>query len=265
MNRISEFNVPPMLTISIVSHGQIALVANLLVDLRNHCRDEALELVLTLNLPEDLPFGEHEYPFPLKIIRNPSPLGFGENHNQAFRQAGGDFFCVLNPDIRIRENPFPPLIEVLEKDRGIGLVAPQATDPEGGIEDSARFFPTPLEILGKAFGRSSRRYPGTGAVSFPDWVAGMFMLFPSAVFRQVGGFDMRYFLYYEDVDLCARLQIQGYRIALCRDITVVHDARRASRRNLKYLRWHVASMLRFFMSPAYREVRKRRQGMLDAR
>ncbi len=247
----------PALSLSIVSHKQITLVAQLLENVRDYCKDDAIELVLTLNSPEELPFDEQDYPFPLRIIRNPSPQGFGENHNQAFEQSRGDFFCVLNPDIRIQGNVFRALLQVLDDDPGIGLAAPQVANPKGGIEDSARFFPTPLEILGKAFGRGSRRYPGAGIVSFPDWVAGMFMVFPSRVFREIGGFDARYFLYYEDVDLCARLQTHGYRIALCRNISVVHDAQRASHRNFKYLRWHAASMLRFFMSPAYRAVRRR--------
>lgn len=228
---------------------------------RDYCKGVPLEFILTLNLPETLPFAEHEYPFPLKIIRNPSPLGFGENHNQAFRQASGDFFCVLNPDIRIREDVFGPLIEILEKDRCIGLVAPQVVNPVGAIEDSARFFPTPLEVFKKVFGYTSRKYSEEGRLSFPDWVAGMFMLLPSHVFRQISGFDARYFLYYEDVDLCARLQIQDYRVALCRDMSIVHDARRTSHRNLKYLRWHAVSMLQFFLSSTYRAVRRRMRVM----
>ena len=72
------------------------------------------------------------------------------------------------------------------------------------------------------------------------------MLFPRTVFEQLGGFDETYFLYYEDVDLCARLRKLGYRVGYCADVSVVHDARRASHRNLSYLRRHLASMARFF-------------------
>lgn len=73
----------------------------------------------------------------------------------------------------------------------------------------------------------------------------MFMLFPRTVYEQLGGFDETYFLYYEDVDLCARLRKLGYRVGYCADVSVVHDARRASHSNLSYLRRHLASMARF--------------------
>ncbi len=249
----------PAVSISIVSHKQITLVTELLADIRDCCKDETVELILTLNLPEELPFSGNEFSFPLRVIRNRLPQGFGENHNQAFQQASADFFCVLNPDLRIKENIFKPLISALRKDDHVGLVAPQVVNLKGEIEYSARNFPAPGEILGKAFGRGSHRSPlEPGQIVFPDWVAGMFMLFPAPVFREIGGFDTRYFLYYEDVDLCARLMLRGYRVALCQDVTVIHNARRASHRSLEYLRWHTASMMRFFMSDAYRETRRRR-------
>ena len=90
---------------------------------------------------------------------------------------------------------------------------------------------------------------------FPDWVGGMFMLFPSRVFREVGGFDTGYFLYYEDVDLCARLTLRDYRVVLCHEVSVIHVARRTSHANLRYLLWHISSALRFFLSPVYRQLR----------
>jgi hypothetical protein len=94
-------------------------------------------------------------------------------------------------------------------------------------------------------------------VSNPDWVAGMFMLFPRDVFLKIGGFDERYFLYYEDVDLCARLTLADYKILLCSTVSVIHDARRSSHKNLRYMRLHSTSMLRFFLSDVYRQLRQR--------
>lgn len=242
-------------TISIVSHNQIALVEKLLSDIADSCEITSLEVILTLNLPEKLPFDEGIYPFPLRVVGNLLPQGFGENHNQAFRLARGKFFCVLNPDIRLREDAFKSLTHVLEQHDSVGLAAPRVVNSNGDIEDSARRFPSIGEIVGKVFGRSSRRYElGSDRIAYPDWVAGMFMLVPMAVFGAINGFDTRYFLYYEDVDLCARLKLAGYRVALCQDVAVVHDAQRASHRNFKYLRWHFLSMLRFFTSAVYRKV-----------
>ncbi len=74
------------------------------------------------------------------------------------------------------------------------------------------------------------------------------MLLPSEAFAAVGGFDERYHLYYEDVDLCARLRLAHRDVVLCPTVEILHDARRESHRNLRYLGWHVRSMLRFFTS-----------------
>jgi GT2 family glycosyltransferase len=80
----------------------------------------------------------------------------------------------------------------------------------------------------------------------------MFMLFKPDLFSAVDGFDERYHLYYEDVDICARLKIAGYRIMACPTVSVIHSARRESHRNLRYMKWHLQSMLRFFLSRTYR-------------
>jgi hypothetical protein len=100
-----------------------------------------------------------------------------------------------------------------------------------------------------------REYQDSSKPNFPDWVGGMAMLFPRAVFERLGGFDSRYFMYYEDVDICARTWLLGYHVIQCPMAKVVHDAQRSSHRSFKYLRWHLTSMCRFFLSPVYWRVR----------
>ena len=241
------------LSLSVVSHGQIALIVPLLEDLATHCGSLSLECLLTLNLPEDLPFDPGGFPFPVRIIRNARPLGFGANHNQAFRHSSGRYFCVLNPDIRLSSNPFGPLLECL-RDPSVGLAAPQVRDMHGELEDSARRFPSPFRIICKALGGCrGGDYVIGDAIVHPEWVGGMFMLLPRERFSVLHGFDERYFLYYEDVDLCVRLRLQGLEVVLCPRATVIHHAQRSSHRNFRYLRWHLGSIVRFFLSAPYRQ------------
>ena len=242
------------LSISVVSHGQIDLIESLLQDIAQHCHGVPLEVILTLNLPEAIPFATDIFTFPVRVVRNAAPLGFSANHNQAFRFATGQFYCVMNPDIRMNGEPFRVLQDCL-KDTSIGVAAPLVLGKHGAMEDSARHFPTPLKILCKALGgcRGSD-YQVADTVIFPDWVGGMFMLFRREVYAQLGGFDQRYFLYYEDVDLCARLRLLGYEVALCPDAKVIHYAHRSSHRNIQYLRRHLASMLRFFLSRPFLKI-----------
>lgn len=238
-----------MISISVVSHGQFELVRNLLDDLERFCQNLDFELILTLNLPEQVQVDY--YHFPIIIIENSNPNGFGENHNAAFKVAKGDFFCVVNPDIRLTSNLFFELTKFhLENNPGIS--APVVKNTNGEIEDSARSFPSPISILSKTLGVSGFLKERHSEFQYqPDWVAGMFMLFKSNEFEDVGGFDERYFLYYEDVDICARLNLKGKHVLVCSTVNVIHDAQRASHKSFKYLRWHIASMLRFFFSINY--------------
>ncbi|MFT6591523.1 MAG: GT2 family glycosyltransferase, partial [Rhodoferax sp.] len=89
-----------LLSISVVSHGQMVMVAQLMKDIHENCEQLDLELILTLNLDEELLFQTSDFFYPVKVIRNLIPKGFGANHNQAFKQALGQYFCVINPDIR---------------------------------------------------------------------------------------------------------------------------------------------------------------------
>lgn len=242
----------PEISVSIVSHRQMPLVVTILHDLAQHAVPYVTEVLLTLNLPEELPFENNAFPFPVRVIRNATPMGFGANHNQAAARAAGKYICILNPDIRIGSDVFGPLLHVLKTTPDLGLVAPQVLNAKGQLEDSARYFPTPLEILGKALGKRSRRFIAQGNdLAYPDWVGGMFMLMALDTFTALRGFDERYFLYYEDVDLCARLRLAHVRVACLPTVSVIHEAQRTSHRSLKYLRWHVGSMLRFFTSSVY--------------
>lgn len=235
----------PDITISIVSHGQAGLVDQLLQDIdRSEAGSWLKEVVITCNIPEQHAF--HLASAPIRIIKNDVRKGFGENHNAAFEYCQSDYFCVVNPDIRLNRNPLPALRNCFPH-RNASVAGPKVVNPEGSLEDSARPFPSPITVLKKLFGnRAASLYPDDAVPDTPDWIAGMFMLFDSKAFAQVGGFDEGYFLYYEDADICARLSLAGWPVVYCKDAEVVHDARRDSHRKLRYLKWHLSSMLRFF-------------------
>ncbi len=235
------------LVLSVVSHGQRGLLLGLLDDLRRNVATP-FRLIVTENIPEEPALAGADYPFPLEVVRNAARKGFGANHNAALGRAGDGLFCVLNPDIRMPTDPFPALSTVV-RDPKVGVVAPAVMSPEGIPEDNARAFPSVFTLLAKAFGHRPRTAAPTGFGTFhPDWVAGMFMLMRSDTLRSLGGFDENYFLYYEDVDLCARMRDRGLEATVCTSVSVIHHARRESRRNPRYAWWHLRSAFRFLMS-----------------
>jgi hypothetical protein len=227
-----------------VSHRQNALVNNLLGDLER-LRPAGISVLVTQNVPDPTPLALEGLHFPVGVLANASPKGFGANHNAAFVHCATPFYCVVNPDIRLETDPFPPLIETLSA-RDTGAVGPLVRNPAGGIEDSARRFPTFTSLGKRLFERKiGPDYPAEGPPVRVDWVAGMFMAFRSEAYGAVGGFDERFFLYYEDVDICRRLRSKGFATMFHPGISVIHDARRASRRDLRLMATHGASALRY--------------------
>ena len=231
------------ITLSIVSHGQNALVNQLLSDVQRVCAGR-VALVLTQNIPDPVPFATENLDCPVEVIINQARKGFGANHNAAFSRCGTPYFCVANPDIRLPSDPFPALVRALAEPRG-AVAGPLVRNPEGRIEDSARRFPTAATLLRKLLSETRQPdYPTDRGPLKVDWLAGMFMLFRSDAYRAIDGFDEAYFLYYEDVDICHRLLKSGRSALYEPHAEVVHDARRASRREPRLALHHLASVRR---------------------
>lgn len=249
----------PQVTLSIVSHGQGPLVARLLGDLRT-VADGSFRTVVTLNIPEDEMFMEpYASALGLHIIRNRERKGYGANHNAAFAGAcSTPAFAVLNPDLRLHGSPLPALLEALRSRHGIGAVAPLVLSPTGAPEDSVRRFPTVGQLARRQLlGCKAPDYSADAGRQSVDWAAGMFVVFDSHAFRDVGGFDEGYFMYFEDADICRRLAALQQSTWWVPDATVVHDARRASNRQLRPMLWHIGSAWRFLVTARLRPEHRR--------
>ena len=179
-------------TLSIVSHGQNALVNQLLGDMQRVCAAR-VALVLTQNVPDPVPFATEDLGCPADIIVNHERKGFGANHNAAFSRCRTQYYCVCNPDIRLSSDILPPLLQALADPR-IAVASPLVRSPDGHIEDSVRRFPTAGSLLKKLLSETrTPDYPTDRGSLEVDWAAGMFMLFRSDAYRFIGGFDEAYF------------------------------------------------------------------------
>lgn len=237
-------DAPSLVTFSIVSHGQGRLIRSLLSDLRAF-QGMPFEILLTLNIPEDEAYIAEFLDLPLSVLRNPHPKGFGANHNAAFRSATAPYFMVVNPDVRLQKVNLQPLLDVLA-DPTVGVVAPMVLSAQGQKEDNARHFPTFRRLASRfLFKKSSVEYANSTQPQAVEWVAGIFMVFPRSIYVRIGGFDERYFMYLEDADICRRLAQAGLRSVVVSSVSVIHDAQRASRRNLRHFGWHLRSVFRF--------------------
>lgn len=245
-------------SLSIVSHGHRDLIVALLVDLTRIGRKD-IEVIITWNLKQEdnaVECAAFPFPFPILSATNDSPQGFAANHNAAFRRSSGEHFVILNPDIRLPEDPFATLLSILDARRD-AICAPTILNTRNEREDSARFFPSPLGLAKKAAAKAAGirlrlpAIPMRDTLLYPDWIAGMFLVVPRHIYVALGGLSEKYFLYYEDVDFCARARLRGIEIIVTPAAVAIHDARRESHHNLRFLSWHFSSALKFFTSRAY--------------
>ena len=240
-----------MLTVSVVSHGQGGLAQRVLDDL-SAMDARVAHVIVTRNVPEDWTPRLAHASARLSVVDNDRAKGFGANHNAAFRACDTAFFAVLNPDLAFRGTNLPDLLRAFD-DEAVGVATPTILDPDGRVADFARDLMTLPNLVRRHSGAPPRPGP-------PAWIAGMCLVFRSRALRDVGGFDERYFLYCEDADLCDRLALRGWTLAIDPALRVVHDARRRSLRSPARFAHHVASLLRYWRTPSFWRRRARLAG-----
>ncbi len=247
----------PLISISIVSHGDAAPLRLLLDSLSRFASGRDLQLVITDNLGGDLPDLDPSPWHSLALLRNDRPAGFASNHNAAFTKCTGEYFCVLNPDVQFIQPVLAGLTDSLRAGQG-AIVAPLIVDSLGAVQDSFRGLPSPLEIIGRRLlpEKAAPVIPSGKQVFHVDWLAGIFLLCHHDTFARLSGFDPRYRLYFEDVDLCTRARLLGLSSIVNPQLQVRHDAKRSSRQPGRYLLWHLQSSLRFFTSSVYWQARR---------
>ena len=247
--------VEHLITLSVVSHGNAEQIGHLLASLQKQEQPTTrFQLIITDNLKNDLPDFDPTPWASLHILRNEQQLGFAHNHNNAFKISKGSYFAILNPDLIFERSIFDQLITSLHKHQ-VDVVAPKIVDDNGTAQDSFRAMPSPFEIIRRRLpGYKFKPYQPDGeGLIYPDWMAGMFWLMKADTYRQLGGMDKKYRLYFEDVDFCTRARLNGMKLLVDSRTQVRHDAQRSSRRKLYYLFLHTQSALRFFTSPIYRQ------------
>jgi N-acetylglucosaminyl-diphospho-decaprenol L-rhamnosyltransferase len=245
------------LTISVVSHGHSALILTLAKQIASTSLHRNIKLVITINSPElDDELDANAFALTsltnVVLLKNSTPKGFGANHNQAFQNCETAFFCIINPDIELTKEPFVSLLNALSVS-GVGLTYPRQVDGRNTSLDFERELASPVSIAQRHLFGQRHQFNGDKPV---HWVNGAFMMFKSSAFRDLGGFDERFFMYCEDVDICLRMQLAGYRLARA-DATVIHHTQRKTLKNPKHLAWHVRSLLRLWNSDAYKEYKKK--------
>lgn len=185
--------------------------------------------------------------------------GYGAGHNIAIREAmevGAIYHVIVNPDIYFGEGVLEQLVAYMNVNKEIGLVMPKILYPNGELQYLCKLLPTPFDLLLRRFGlwkkyREKRdiRYE----LRFADYnqemqvpsLSGCFMFARMSILKQVDGFDERYFMYAEDLDLCRRIGKIAQTMYYPK-VSVYHAYAKGSYKNRKLLRYHMCSMFKYF-------------------
>lgn len=202
---------------------------------------------------------------PIVGIRMPENLGYAAAINTAASVSEADCMLVVNPDIEVRdEEAFVRLLAHMERHPNAAVAAPRLLNRDGSIQESARIVPTLSMMLARQtrLGRTewgrrrAERYlelpnvpEGHASV---EWTLGAAMAVRRSAFDAVGGWDDRFFLYFEDVDFCKRVRDAGHEVHYLPSVGLVHAHRRQSAAengravDSRARRAHIRSALRFF-------------------
>lgn len=164
----------------------------------------------------------------LRWIANDANLGFSTAANRGLAAARGEYVLFLNPDARSNEEALSAAIAVLDASPDTGLVGVAIRDLDGGLTPTVEPFFS-FRSLRTARSQDRAQAPtGTAPVDI-DWCHGVFLVGRRAEIAALGGFDERYFLYAEDMDLCHRVHESGRRVVYLPWVSIVHEGNRAGR------------------------------------
>ena len=192
--------------------------------------DAGAEVVVVNNSPgEDVP----DLPDGARLVTPKRNLGFAAGSNLAAAGAETDFVLFLNPDATISPEGLATLVAYLDDHPDAAIAGPALSRPDGRAQASVRRDPSAAATLHQytafrwlfAFRGAYRRYraPVVGGTGPVEVLMGSVLLVRRSVFRAVGGFDERYFMYYEEADLCRRIRDAGHEVVFVAEASAVHE------------------------------------------
>jgi len=192
----------------------------------------------------------------LDVIKVSENKGFGGGHNLVFARYAqtAPFILICNPDIMFSQGEIDKLYQFSNKNN-IGLSIPKVVYPDGSLQYGCKLLPAPYQLFMRRFLSNSSdslnddyelRLADYSKAFFAPSLSGCFMLISREVLREVHGFDPRFFMYMEDVDLSRRVSCTPHRVSYCPDSLVIHESQRRSYVDLRFMLYHIVSAIRYF-------------------
>ena len=182
-------------------------------------------------------------------------IGFGRAHNLVIEKIESNYHLILNPDVEFNSDVIVKLIDELKRnEENISFITPKVVYPDKSFQFVCRKHPSFLDLLNRKINFSSKylqrneyRERDLKKSFSPDFIQGCFMLFKTKHFKELNGFDTRYFLYMEDADICRRIQSNGNKILYYPSVSIIHQHQRDSSKNIKLFFIHIISAFKYFL------------------
>ena len=201
----------------------------------------------------------------IELLAGHGNVGYGRANNLALARAQSDFHLVMNPDVELEPAALAEALAALAEHPEVGLVAPAVYGEDGGMQYLCKRYPSLWVLFLRGFAPAALRRRNARAlddyemrdvigerfVSGVPLASGCFMLARTRLLERVGGFDPRFFMYFEDYDLSLRLGRES-QLAYVPRARVVHHGGEASRKGARHVAWFVGSAWRFFARHGWR-------------
>jgi GT2 family glycosyltransferase len=223
------------LSIIIVNWNTKDLLSQCIDSIKTHTKRISFETIVVDNFSSDRSAEMVEESFPdVRLIKNKQNRGFGKANNQGLAEADGKYILFLNSDIVVSEDCLDEVFDFMEQNPDIGASSCKLTFPDGTLQHSCRKFPDFktffLMLLGlRVFFPNMKTFRDYLMLDWDhsdlkevDQIMGSFMFTRKDVLDQVGSFDERYWMYFEEVDLCLRIKKAGWKIVHYPYVSAVH-------------------------------------------
>jgi GT2 family glycosyltransferase len=220
----------------------------------NSCNSAVQEWMLNCLRDFEAEFGGH-----LSVSNSGTNIGFGAGHNVAIEKQESTYHLVLNPDVLMEQAALAGAICFMQDNPDVGMLAPSVLAPDGKPSYLCKRYPSALDLVLRGFapGWAQQRFrkrldhyemrdvtQSETVMNIPI-ASGCFMFFRTDILKHLGGFDERYFLYFEDFDICMRMKSIAS-IAYVPSICITHSGGNAARKGVRHIAMFVTSAVRFF-------------------
>jgi len=241
----------------IVTHNNSDIILNTVNSILKNTTGVDMKLYISDNLSTDDTVKKlRQNTTDITIIENSGNNGFGAGHNAVLPMLDSKYHAIINPDITINDDIITVLVNYMENNPDIGIITPKILNDDGTEQKLPKKAPKIKYLLGRfeKYGSIFKKWRAEYTMAEDEinqptdigFCTGCFMLVRTELFKKIGGFDERYFMYFEDADL-TREVLKTHRVVFYPSVSAIHHWERASSKSLKFFLIQLSSMIKYFI------------------